>query len=151
MYIASGSIEKCAKIFFAFQTIIDYSRSHATLIFMRIYKHILSIIVSVAIAAAGLPVYAGTGCSMNTGVYHMMKDCPDCVEKSENQEQHKNKCCGDIGCAVNCSSAISLNMPIGMNAVLMSVTLSAHTLHPANDAVMSFSLQTQERPPKHLS
>ncbi len=114
-------------------------------------KTILTVILTIAVAATGLPAYAGSGCAMKAGIHHMMKDCPDCAGNSGNQEQHKNKCCGDVGCVVNCSSAMSANMPAGVNTTLIPVIHPAHTLHPSGDAVMSFSLQTQERPPKHLS
>lgn len=112
-------------------------------------KAIIALIISLAVATAGLSAYADSYCTIKVGVNHMIKDCPDCPEKTGNQEQHKNKYSGDVGCMVNCSSA--MNMPAGFNTALPLVTQPTDAFHLSDDAVTSFFIQTQERPPKHLA
>lgn len=123
---------------------------------MAWHRRIAIVLLSICIVAAGSPIQAVQHCPMASKMQAQqmaagMKDCPDCAEKSGNQEQHKNKCCGDVGCAVNCSSIMGMNMPTEVNTVLMPVTQSADAFHPSNDVVTSFFTQSQERPPKHLA
>lgn len=108
---------------------------------------ILVIILTVAIVAAGLPVYAGTHCAMNGASAHA---CPGCIEKSGNNVQ-KNKCCGAVDCAIGCSSVGSMNMAFATNATGVVVAKSVEVMHFLDDAVIAFFVQTLERPPKTLS
>ena len=87
---------------------------------------------------------------MVVGQHQTMKDCPNCVEKSSNQEQH-NKCCGTLDCAIGCTSVGIIGMPADMNTAFLLVVHKMDATHPSDTTVISFFTLTQERPPKRLA
>jgi hypothetical protein len=124
---------------------------------MRIYRNILTIIVSVAIAAAGLPAQAGTEyCPMAA---HMQqdakagqsdKDCPGCTMTSK-QEQKKSGCCDNGACIVKCSATGNIASNVPTKVELPIFTAMTVKFYMADGVSPSSLLQTQDRPPKHLS
>jgi len=113
-------------------------------------RNILVAVLAVVVATAGVPVFAKTTCPMASETQQTIKDCPNCVEKSSNQAQH-NKCCGMVDCAISCSSSVSMNISTNMTAAFLPVIHAVDTVRPSDDAVISLSTKTQERPPKHLA
>ncbi|HEU5046447.1 MAG TPA: hypothetical protein VFT64_01240 [Rickettsiales bacterium] len=112
-------------------------------------RTLLAAILTIAIAVAGVPVYAGSSCAMKSGAHQMMKDCPDCADHADSKGENKE--CGKTDCAVNCSSAVSLSASPAIASVFLPVVYTVAAFHPADDMVISFFSQTQERPPKHLA
>ena len=113
-------------------------------------KNILTVLLVVAIAMAGVPVQAGQDCCAGATTHQMIKDCKDCITKTD-QGQHNNKQpCNGVDCAVGCASISSLNVPADVKIVLPLSTASVPS-YESGSVVVSYSLQTQERPPKTLS
>ena len=123
-------------------------------------KHIAMLMLSLSIAVAGFPAQAKPECPMakmqmqHTQQMDMqsMKDCKGC-DKMAKHEPKKNGCCGDLACAAKCSAmsgGISMNLPT-VKADMPSVSGQMKRLYPADAAIASRHLNTQERPPKSLS
>ncbi len=78
-----------------------------------------------------------------------MEDC----DKMAKQEQKKSGCCDDAACNAKCSAmsgGISMNLPV-VKADLPAIGAQALRLYPADAAIASSHLNSQERPPKSLS
>lgn len=124
---------------------------------MRIYKYILTILLSVAIAVAGLPVQAGVEyCPMAAQMQQDAKetqsgkDCNGCTMTGK-QEQKKGGCCDNGACIAKCSSvgSIATGVPAKIELPEFAVTTVKFTM--AEGVLPSILLQTKDRPPKYLS
>ncbi len=128
---------------------------------MNITKIIATLLLSLSIAMAGFPAQAAKPeCPMakmmqmeNAKQMDMqgMKDCKGC-DKMAKQESKKNGCCDDAACNAKCSAmsgGISMNLPT-VKADLPSIGEQAVRLYPADAAIASAHLNSQERPPKSL-
>lgn len=72
------------------------------------------------------------------------------VEKQQSQKQSPSGCCGDTACNVKCStSSVSLSAP--SKGDLPQMMRQAQRLYPTDAVLASHLLNTQDRPPKHLS
>lgn len=83
-----------------------------------------------------------------------MKDCKGCANTAEKQDQQKkNGCCGDMACAVQCSSMSNAGTTfLGTQHITpLSLASGAERFYASDNALASHFLNTQERPPKHLS
>jgi len=135
------------------------------LIIMHLTRIISVLLLSFSIALAGFPAQAMPGA---------MKDCPmmkmqqeaakqdmekhDCcpkkaekmAEKQQSQKQSPSGCCDNAACNVKCSaSGMSLSAP--SKGDLLQLTRQTQRLYPTDAALASHLLNTQDRPPKHLS
>jgi len=111
-------------------------------------RNILTVLLAVAIATAGIPVQAGQGCCVGAKTQMMMKDCKDCLSKTGHQ---KNKSC-DGDCVLGCSSLNSMNVfPATSEIAVLFFTRTSMIPFARDSALTSHFPQTQERPPKYLS
>ena len=129
---------------------------------MRVLKHSLLMMLCLAIAVTGFPVAASvkSQCPMMAKMEQMSsvqdmqkgKPCEHCT-KMGNQEQKKGGCCGDPACAAKClSMSNASNAYVGTQAAPFSFAISTtERLYSSDHVLASHLLQTQDRPPKHLS
>lgn len=119
---------------------------------------LLTLLLSLAITVSGLPVQvqAAPSCpmmakmKMEANSMQMGKDCKGC-DMSSKQEQKKNTCCGDKSCVAQCSVVGSVGNVASTNISLFDFHSVAQKFAMADGTLPSYFLQTQERPPKHLS
>lgn len=81
-----------------------------------------------------------------------MQDMKDC-DKMAKQEPKKNGCCDDAACNAKCSAmsgGTSMNLPV-FKSNLPAPGKQVNRLYPADAAIASAHLNTQERPPKSFS
>ncbi len=81
----------------------------------------------------------------------MGKDCKGCTMTGK-QEPKKNSCCDDKTCTAKCSSLSSVTgntLPATIAMPQFAVTSQKFAM--TGSSPPSFFLNTQERPPKHLS
>lgn len=81
-----------------------------------------------------------------------MEDCDGC-DKMAKQEQKKSGCCDDAACNAKCSAlsgGVTMNLP-AYKADLPAISDQANRFYPADAAIASAHLNSQERPPKTLS
>ncbi|MBS0267267.1 MAG: hypothetical protein JSS02_35410 [Planctomycetes bacterium] len=78
--------------------------------------------------------------------------CEHCA-KTADKQQKKNGCCGDMACAANCASTSHASITFfGMQSIPLSFVGSTTERFYGSDRVLaSHPLNTQDRPPKHLS
>lgn len=125
-------------------------------------KHITTLMLCISIAFAGLPAQAAKPECPMAKMMQMehakkmdmrgMKDCKGC-DTIAKQEPKKSGCCDDAACNAKCSalnSSVSMNLPT-YKAELPAISGEALRLYPANAAIASRNLSTQERPPKSLA
>lgn len=120
-------------------------------------RNILTVILSIAIVAAGLPVQAAAEyCPMAAQMQQAAKavqsdeDCPDCTMTGK-QEQKRNGCCDKGACMVKCSTVGSNISNLPTRLELPNFTAITVKFYMADGVLPSSFIQTQERPPKHLS
>ena len=118
-------------------------------------KHILTLLLAVSVVMAGFPVQAKQQCPMAAKMQMQqmdMKDCKGCAKTTDKQEQKKNGCGGDMACAAQCSSMNNASaMLLGTQLASPSFVSSMERFYSSNHVLASHLLQTQDRPPKHLS
>jgi hypothetical protein len=120
-------------------------------IVMVLFRNIAVFILAVIIATAGIPVRSVLVQPVKVECQDMaMKDCPDCPKKASQQEQHKDKCPGDIGCAACCASG-GMNLATSVESPYLPVTETAAFVGFTNEAIIHSHNQTPEHPPKTLS
>ena len=118
-------------------------------------KNILTLLVAVSVVMAGFPVQAEPmpECPMAKMQQQMaMEDCDGC-DKMAKQEQKKSGCCDDAACNAKCSAlsgSVTMNLPT-YKADLPAIGDQANRFYPADAAIASAHLNSQERPPKTLS
>lgn len=118
-------------------------------------KHIAMIMLSLSIALAGFPAQAKPECPMAAKMQMQqmdMKDCKGC-DKMTKQEPVKNGCCDDAACNSQCSAlsgGVTMNLPTAKNH-LPAIGEQDDRFYPADAAMASAHLSSQERPPKSLS
>jgi hypothetical protein len=78
------------------------------------------------------------------------KDCSGCTMTGK-QEQKKSGCCDNGACIVKCSSIGSTASYAPAKIELPNFTVTAVRFYVADGILPSNRLQTQDRPPKHLS
>lgn len=82
-----------------------------------------------------------------------MKDCKGCDSMAK-QESEKGGCCDESGCNAKCpamsSGGVTMNLP-ATKGDLPAIGEQADRFYPADAAVASAHLSSQERPPKSLS
>jgi hypothetical protein len=122
-------------------------------------KRILSVLLAVAIAMAGIPVQAGASCPMTAQMQQIAKTMPsgkDCTGSgcamTGKQESKKNGCCDNGTCTEKCSvlGGVTANMP-SSKIILPKFTAVAEKYYVTEGVLPSHLLQTQDRPPKHLT
>lgn len=124
---------------------------------MRIVHFAAILLLSFSVALAGFPAQAMLGamkdCPMAAKTQQMdMKDCKSC-DKMVKQESEKGGCCDESGCNAKCpaiSGGVTMNLP-AYKAALPTIGKQVDRFYPADAAVASAHLSSQERPPKHLS
>ena len=122
---------------------------------MAWFRYIALIMLSLSITVAGLPAQAKSQCPMAMQMQKMTKemdkDCKGCAMNSK-QEPKKNGCCDNSACTAKCSSLGSVASNILPDAVAVpQFATAAQKFTMAGTVPPSFFLNTQERPPKHLS
>lgn len=122
---------------------------------MVLFRYITMLVLSVSVALAGLPVQAKSQCPMAAKMQQMTKemgkDCKGCTMTGK-QESKKNGCCDDGACTAKCSSFSSVSGNTLPDTIAMpQFATAAQKFTIAGSAPPSFFLNTQERPPKHLS
>lgn len=82
-----------------------------------------------------------------------MKDCKGCAKTAGKQEQKKNGCCGDLACAAKCSSMSNAGNALfgAQHIASLSLISGAERFYGSDHVLASHLLNTQDRPPKHLS
>lgn len=76
----------------------------------------------------------------------------DCCPKTEKQQsQKKSGCCDDAACNVKCSASGGMSLSAPSKGDLPQLTRQTQRLYPTDAALASHLLNTQDRPPKHLS
>lgn len=126
---------------------------------MRITRFIVTLLVSVSIALAGVPLQAKQPCPMMKMQQHMAmqgmeksSNCNNCPEMQKQQSQKKGGCCDDAACNLKCSAALSITIFLDANKTdLPALTRQTERLHPLSVALAPHFLYTQDRPPKHFS
>ncbi len=123
---------------------------------MTWFRHIAMIMLSLSIALAGFPAQAKPECPMAAKMQMQqtdMKDCKGCDSMAK-QESEKSGCCDESGCNAKCpamsSGGVTMNLP-AIKADLPAIGEQASRFYPADAAVASAHLGSQERPPKSLS
>lgn len=125
---------------------------------MRFAKLIVALILSVSVAAAGIPVQAASACpmaAMTKAAKAGQADEPGQAryDKTANSPTKPGGCCTDPGCSAKCSAlsgGISIDLP-AMGAALPAPDGRRLRLHPMADALASLLRHPQERPPKLLA
>ena len=120
-------------------------------------KHILTLLLAVSIVMAGFPVQAKPQCPMAAKMQAQqmdmkgMKDC--CAKMAKQEQQKKNGCCGDPACAAKCLSMSNAGITFfGSEHIASFFPASSTERSYSSDHVLaSHLLNTQDRPPKHLS
>ena len=122
-------------------------------------KNILTLLLAVSVVMAGFPAQAKPQCPMAAKMQMQqmdmkdMKDCKGCA-KTTKQEQKKGGCCGDPACAAKCLSMINASSItfFGITqATSLALASSTERFYGSDHVLSSHLLQTQDRPPKHLS
>ena len=127
---------------------------------MYLTRIISVLLLSFSIALAGFPVQAkspqpcpmAAKMQMQQADMQGMKDCDGC-DKMAKQEQKKSGCCDDAACNAKCSAlsgGVTMNLP-AYKADLPAVGDKDNRFYPADAAVASAHLNSQERPPKTFS
>lgn len=128
---------------------------------MTLLKHITTLMLCISIAFAGFPAQAKPECPMAKMMQmehakqmdmQGMKDCKGC-DKMAKHEPKKSGCCDDAACNAKCSAmsgGVSMNLP-NVKGELPGIGKQAMRLFPADAAIASRHLNTQERPPKSLA
>ncbi len=122
---------------------------------MVLFRYIAMLVLSLSITVAGFPVQAKSQCPMAAKMQQMTKemgkDCKGCTMTSK-QESKKNGCCDNGACTAKCSSFSSVSGNVLPDTIAMlQFATAAQKFTMAGVAPPSFFLNTQERPPKHLS
>jgi len=118
-------------------------------------RTIAVLVLSLSIALAGFPVQAKPQCPMAAKMQMQqmdMKDCKGCDTMAK-QEPKENGCCDELGCNAKCpamSGSLTMSLPT-YKADLPAIGDQANRFYPADAAVASAHLNSQERPPKTLS
>jgi hypothetical protein len=122
-------------------------------------RHIAMLMLSLSIALAGFPAQAKPECPMAKMMEQMAaqdhggdKDHDCCPKIKAEKQQKKSGCCDDAACNAKCMGASSVSMTSsGAKTELPSMARQSQRLYPADAALASQHLNTQERPPKSLS
>ncbi len=125
---------------------------------MSIVRIISVLLLSFSVALAGFPAQAKPQCPMAAKMQMQqadmqgMEDCDGC-DKMAKQEPKENGCCDELGCNAKCpaiSGSLTMSLPT-YKAYLPATHDQANRFYPADVAVASAHLNSQERPPKTLS
>ena len=81
---------------------------------------------------------------------HADKDCPGCTMTGKH-EQKQNGCCDDSACIIKCSTVGLTASTIPTKIEIPDFTAVAVKFPMADGVLPASLLQTQDRPPKHLS
>lgn len=73
------------------------------------------------------------------------------AEKQQSQKQSPSGCCNDAACNVKCSASGGMSLSAPSKGDLPQLTRQTQRLYPTDAALASHLLNTQDRPPKHLS
>lgn len=73
------------------------------------------------------------------------------AEKQQSQKQSSSGCCDNMACNVKCSTSGGMNLSAPSKSDLPQLTRQTQRLYPTDVALASHLLNTQDRPPKHLS
>lgn len=127
---------------------------------MKVSRFIATLLLSFSIALAGFPAQAKPECPMATKMQQMAMadmekahDCDDCPKVEKQQSQKKSGCCDDAACNSQCSAlsgGVTMNLPTAKNH-LPAIGEQDDRFYPADAAMASAHLSSQERPPKSLS
>ena len=121
---------------------------------MNCLKHIAMLMLSISIAAAGIPAQAQSPCPMaaQMKMQHMdTKAMSDCDQMAKQQTQKRGGCCDDSACNAKCTAmGGSMNLPT-VRADMPSFDADALRLSSADASIALRHLSTQERPPKSLA
>jgi hypothetical protein len=124
---------------------------------MNKLRFFLSALLSVAIIASGIPAQAGSGCPMVAHIQQAAKDtvsgkmCNGCTMTGK-LESKKGGCCDDDTCTAKCFSlGVSASYILSAKADLPEFAAASVKFYTADGMIPSYLLQTQDRPPKHLS
>lgn len=130
---------------------------------MRITKFIATFLLSFSIALAGFPVQAqpepecpmAKMMKMEHGQKMDMQDMEDCdgCDKMAKQDSKKSGCCDDAACNAKCSamnSSASMNLP-SVKTEIPAINQLVQRFYAVDANIASAHLNSQERPPKHLS
>ena len=122
----------------------------------------VTLLLSFSIALAGFPVQAAQPecpmakmMKMEHGQSMDMQDMEDCdgCDKMAKQDSDKSGCCDDAACNAKCSamnSSLSMNLP-SMKAETTAINQLVQRFYAVYAHLPSAHLNSQERPPKHLS
>jgi hypothetical protein len=121
-----------------------------------------TLLLSFSIAFAGFPVQAAQPECPMAKMMKMehgpqmdmqgMEDCDGC-DKMAKQESDKSGCCDDATCNAQCSamnSSVSMNLP-SVKAETPAINQLVQRFYAVDAHLPSAHLNSQERPPKHLS
>jgi hypothetical protein len=124
---------------------------------MYLTRIISVLLLSFSIALSGFPVQAEPmpECPMAAKMQMQQMDMEDCdgCDKMAKQEQKKSGCCDDAACNAKCSAlsgGVTMNLP-AYKADLPAVGDKDNRFYPADAAIASAHLNSQERPPKTFS
>lgn len=119
-------------------------------------RNTLLTLLSLSIIFMGIPGFAKAPCPMGSGMQMTMqkdgKMCDGCKQTSQQNQTNKG-CCGDMSCTTKCSSARNTGTALlGTQSTLFSLIMSAaERFYVSGDVLVSYPLNTQDRPPKYLS
>lgn len=120
-------------------------------------KRTFLLMLSMSVLLAGFPAQAKPECPMAKMMQEMamqeMEKDHDCCPKAEHEKQQKkNNCCDDAACNAKCMGLSNMTMHLpSLKTELPSISSASLRLYPADAALASQHLNTQERPPKSLS
>ena len=118
---------------------------------MAWFRYIAMLVLCVSIAVAGIPAQAKLQCPMAAKMQMMGKECKGCTMTGK-QEPGKKGCCDDSACAQKCSSVGSVTGTVLPASVAMPKLADSGQKFIMPDGVLPpHLLNTQDRPPKHLS
>ena len=124
---------------------------------MLIVRTIFLLVVAMGVVLAGFPVRASQ-CPMMAHMPRMVaaqsliSSCKGCNNTAAQERPSNNGCCGDLDCKVKCFSTGNVSAFLIEDAtVFPQFAGMTERQYLADHVLPSHLLNTQDRPPKHLS
>lgn len=120
---------------------------------MQRFKTIALLLLSVTLVLTGSPAQALGGHMMKMQQQAMAKqvDMPDCHKHMQMQSHKTHKCCESDACRIKCSTFSGMGIFVPLNLAALDYLPAGDYQMSLNDALVSSALNTQDRPPKHIS
>ena len=116
------------------------------------FKTITALILSFCIILTGFPVQATPQCPTDKMQMAIeMGKMEDCAGMAKAKQEKKSGCCDDTACTMQCTSATTASIGFISKFEVPLLVPQSQVFQMTDDTSAFFQLNTQERPPKHLS